>query len=137
MNIPANCVRPTTDPNIKFEENKRVIIFKNPTCMLCQRVQVDGCAITEGKRCDKLLIDWRGDEYYVELKGNDIAKAIEQIMATIPRLHTDGANVRAYIIGTNCSPNYMTKLQKAQKLLYKRYSATLTVREKRHDVTLS
>ena len=113
-----------------------MIIFTNSARGLCQRIQVDGCAITEGIRCDNLLIDWNNNEYFVELKGSDVAKAIEQIMATIPRLHQAGANVRAFIVSTNCSPCYLTKLQRAQKQLNKLYSATLTVRERRLTVPL-
>lgn len=137
MNIPAECISHCTDSNIRFEENKRAIVFLNPARKPCQRVDVDGCAITEGPRCDKLLIDWRGHEYFVELKGNDISKAIDQIMTTIPKLHVAGASIQAFIISTNCAHSYMTKRQKAQKLLYNQYGATLTVRERRHEVSLN
>ena len=66
------CISKTNDSQIKFEENKRKIIFLNPQRLTYERVDVDGCTIKEGVRCDKLLLsaDER-EEHYVELKGTD------------------------------------------------------------------
>ena len=62
------CISETTDSQIKFEENKRKIIFLNPQRLTYKCVDVDGCTIKEGVRCDKLLLsaDER-EECYVEL----------------------------------------------------------------------
>ena len=60
-NVVEVCIQPTTDLKIKFEENKRKIIFLNPDRREYKRVQVDGCAIDdkETMRCDKLLAEWK------------------------------------------------------------------------------
>lgn len=51
--------------------------------------QVDGCIITSGCKCDKLLLSknpsdlatWFG--HFIELKGTDVGHAIDQLEATI------------------------------------------------------
>ena len=72
------CISETTDSQIKFEENKRKIIFRNPQRLPYERVDVDGCTINDGVRCDKLLLsaDER-EERYIELKGTDVMHAID------------------------------------------------------------
>jgi hypothetical protein len=51
----------------------------NPTEREVERIEVDGCAITEGKRCDWLvLLDdaISKEEIYVELKGSAVYHAV-------------------------------------------------------------
>jgi hypothetical protein len=58
--------------------------FRNPEQKPICRVKIDDCYITDGaiKKCD-FLFEVGGDHYYlVELKGTDIATAIEQIVNT-------------------------------------------------------
>lgn len=51
--------------------------------------QVDGCIITSGQKCDKLLLSknpsnlatWFG--HFIELKGTDVSHAIDQLETTI------------------------------------------------------
>ena len=92
----------TTDSQIKFEENKRKIIFLNSQRLPYERVDVDGCTINDGVRCDKLLLsaDER-EERYVELKGTDVMHAIEQLEETIKCLGEYTDNRHAYVISTN------------------------------------
>lgn len=134
-NVAEVCVQPTKDSKIKFEENKRKIIFLNPERQEYKRVQVDGCAINDKltMRCDKLLVSAdEHEERYVELKGH----AIDQLEATIVRLGEFDDNRHAYVISTNVAPAYTTKIQ--QKALYfkKRYRSELVVREKQLEVAL-
>lgn len=138
-NVAKVCVQPTTDPKIKFEENKRKIIFLNPDRQEYKRVQVDGCAINDNVtlRCDKLLVS--GDEHeerFVELKGTDVMHAIEQLESTIVRLGEYDDNRHSYVISTNVAPAYNTKIQ--QKALYfkKMYHSELVVKEKQLEVAL-
>lgn len=37
------CIVKTKESNIKFEENQRKIIFQNPSRLVYQKVDVDGC----------------------------------------------------------------------------------------------
>lgn len=132
------CIRPSTDSQIKFEEFNRKIIFLNPNHELYQKVQVDGCTITDGIKCDKLLLSAdEHEERYVELKGTDVMHAIDQLEATIIRLGEFGDNRHSYVICTNVAPAYTTQIQKKQVLFKKRYKTELVVKEKQMIVKLN
>ncbi len=138
-NVAEVCIQPTTDSKIKFEENKRKIIFLNPDRKDYKRVQVDGCAIDDKVtlRCDKLLVSAdEHEERYVELKGTDVMHAIDQLESTIVRLGEFDDNRHAYVISTNVAPACTTKIQ--QKALYfkKKYHSKLVVKEKQLEVVL-
>jgi len=61
--------------------------LKNPDERLICKVKIDGCYITDGERCDYLIIDCDElDARFVELKGSDFFKAIDQINATIEQM---------------------------------------------------
>ncbi|HLC15477.1 MAG TPA: hypothetical protein VJL89_04545 [Thermodesulfovibrionia bacterium] len=78
--------------------NNKIVVAqdeKNPKCeyrlinnsakRVC-KVTVDGCYITEGKRCDFLLIDCDSKvAFFIELKGRHLLEAVEQIYETINR----------------------------------------------------
>lgn len=132
-----NCIRETTDSQIKFEENKRKIIFLNSQRLPYERVDVDGCTINDGVRCDKLLLsaDER-EERYVELKGTDVMHAIDQLEETIKRLGEYTDNRHAYVISTNVAPAIDTKRQAKIKYFKERYCAELKIQEKQLTVSL-
>ena len=74
-----------TDKIITVVENKSKFILKNTQSKQVYQVTVDGCLITEGKRCDYLFeIDKPIQRvFYVELKGKDVEKACEQLKTTL------------------------------------------------------
>ena len=131
------CIRQTTDSQIMFEENKRKIIFLNSQRLPYERVDVDGCTINDGVRCDKLLLsaDER-EERYVELKGTDVMHAIDQLEETIKRLGEYTDNRHAYVISTNVAPAINTKRQAKIKYFKERYCAELKIQEKQLTVSL-
>ena len=131
------CISQTTDSQIRFEENKRKIIFLNSQRLPYERVDVDGCTINDGVRCDKLLLsaDER-EERYVELKGTDVMHAIEQLEETIKRLGEYTDNRHAYVISTNVAPAIDTKRQVKIKYFKERYCAELKIQEKQLTVSL-
>ena len=131
------CISQTTDSQIRFEENKRKIIFLNPQRLPYERVDVDGCTIKEGVRCDKLRLsaDER-EERYVELKGTDVMHAIDQLEETIKRLGEYTDNRHAYVISTNVAPAINTKRQAKIKYFKERYGAELKIQEKQLKVSL-
>ncbi|MCQ2193549.1 MAG: hypothetical protein MJZ28_01210 [Paludibacteraceae bacterium] len=138
-NVSAEFVQPTSDTNIKFEENNRKIIFLNPERRMYKKVQVDGGAVKDTKcsKCDNLLVsDDEREERYVELKGSDVMHAIEQLEATILMLGECDENRHAYVVGTNVAPSYTTKIQQKALVFRKKYRSELLVREKRLDVKL-
>ncbi len=80
-NVPEACVMVTSVPVIKFEENKRIIRFHNPDRLTYKMVQIDGCAITEGCKCDNMLFSAdESAEMYVELKGIDVTHALDSFV---------------------------------------------------------
>lgn len=50
---------------------------------------IDGCLIKEGERCDKYL--WKSGDvvYFIEFKGNDVCKALRQILRAVEILKDD------------------------------------------------
>ena len=132
------CIVKTQESNIKFEENQKKIIFRNPSRLIFLKVDVDGCTIT-GKdiRCDKLLLaSDEHQEYYVELKGTDVKHAISQIEETIKKLGEFDDCRRAYIISTNVAPAFTTYIQMKAKFFKDKFKASLVVREKQLTVAL-
>lgn len=132
-----NCIHNTTDSNIKFEENKRKIVFQNKQRRLYHCVDVDGCTITDGAKCDKLLLsEDEHDEYYVELKGVDVIHAIDQLESTINRLGEFEDNRHSFVICTNVAPSLTTQIQIKCSLFKKSYKSDLVIREKQYNVSL-
>ena len=140
VGIDSKCVQRTNVSNIKFEENHKKIIFSNVERKYCYKIQVDGCVITQGKRCDNLLkvgeiIDV-GKEYYVELKGTDVPHAVEQIESTIDLLHNDNSPIECFIIFSNMSPKFTSKIQLAKVKFERKYKAKLLFFEREHQVKI-
>ena len=137
-NVPNACINTVSYPNIRFEENKRVIYFHNPQGAVYHRVQVDGCAITNGARCDNLLASSDAhSEYFVELKGIDVKHAIEQLEASIVAIGQYEDTRHAYVVSTNVAPALSTAVQLKKKEFKKKFKAELVVKEKRIDVQLN
>lgn len=136
-NVDDACVQITRDRNIRFEENRRKIVFANPDQQVYKKVQVDGCAITQGERCDNLLTsDDEREERFVELKGTDVMHAIDQLERTIREIGEYNDDRHAYVICTNVAPAFNTQIQKKKKFFKERYKSELVVKEKQHVVSL-
>lgn len=137
-NVPNACINAVSFPHIRFEENRRVIYFHNPQRALYNRVQVDGCAITNGARCDNLLTSSdEHSEYFVELKGIDVGHALEQLVASILAIGEYEDDRHAYVVSTNVVPALSTAVQLKKKEFKKKFKAELVVKEKRIDVQLN
>lgn len=136
------CIEETDNALIKFEEKKKVLIFKNNKRQTLIKVQVYGCEITKGLRCDNLLVNKHtGDEFFVELKGVDVGHALEQLDQTMKQLSDQkckGKKVNAYIVCTNISPKISFKRQAFIKKCKKIYGSSfdLIVKERRCSVNL-
>lgn len=136
-NVDKACICSTKDSQIKFEENKRKIIFLNPSNHRYKKVKVDGCAIKTGQKCDDLLISQdEHEEHFVELKGVDIMHAIDQLEQTILKIGEFDDNRHSYIICTNVAPAYTTTIQKKQHYFRQKYKSELLIKEKQWTVKL-
>lgn len=78
-----NCCGTISHSKIKFEENRSSIVFRNPDNHEFERCEVDGCLITTGIRCDKLLRRPNVCVLFIELKGTDLEHAKNQLATTI------------------------------------------------------
>ena len=107
-NVDKACICSTKDSQIKFEENKRKIIFLNPSNHRYKKVKVDGCAIKTGQKCDDLLISQdEHEEHFVELKGVDIMHAIDQLEQTILKIGEFDDNRHSYMSPLEKVPNHI------------------------------
>lgn len=137
-NVPDICVKDCADANIVFEQNRRRVCFYNPNRQICKCVQVDGCAITEGIRCDNMLTSHdERCEYFVELKGTDVKHAIEQLRVSIQTLGEFTDDRSAYVVSTNVAPALTTTIQRAKRDFRTKLQAELIIKEKQADIRLN
>ncbi|TGX79823.1 hypothetical protein E5358_14405 [Palleniella muris] len=142
MKIADKHYKLTQSKNIVFKENKSKISFLNKNYKPCYRVQVDGGVISDRTtaKCDNLLvvsyfpepdIDKREQEHFVELKGTDVAHALNQLVDTVPKLRCDDKKVKrcAYVVCKNVAPAIKTKIQNAKLLLKKKDNCELHIGE--------
>jgi hypothetical protein len=99
----------------------------NPQEREVEKIEVDGCAITDGLRCDWLvLINDRQphEEIYVELKSSKVYHAVEQLEATINRLSADCARLakRCFVVFSR-NPMTGTDVQKNKVRFRKNFNA--------------
>ena len=137
-NVPVICVKDCADANIVFEQNRRRVCFYNPNRQICKCVQVDGCAITEGIRCDNMLTSHdERCEYFVELKGTDVKHAIEQLRVSIQTLGEFTDDRSAYVVSTNVAPALTTTIQRAKRDFRTKLQSELIIKEKQADIRLN
>ena len=82
----GKCEEPTNNLLISLKERRSKILFKNDAQRKVRKITIDGCYIKNETCCDYLLINEEQTEHYVELKGSDLSRALEQIQATVQRV---------------------------------------------------
>ena len=127
MEIPQRCCVINNNKIICLKEHKSKFIFHNPEQKKVNCINVDGCAITEGPKCDHLLIDANSVEYFVELKGSDVKHALEQLETSIKKLGGESTSRYAFIISNKC-PLIGTDIQNAKKKFKDKYQTTLIIK---------
>lgn len=133
----GDCEVTTTQSAIVLEENKRRLVINNPRKKRVRKVQVDGCAIIEGKRCDHLIIGPDNSEYFVELKGCDIDHAINQLEASIYKLGTKiRSGKRLSIIISSRCPLTTPKIQKLKLHFRKNLMSELILKNTYMEIEL-
>ena len=138
-------------------ENQRSFRVENNNQKCICLVTVDGCAITEGIRCDYLyeIYELPKDRQknqkcdpnshpvkiekviYLELKGTDVKHALAQLESTIKfyyQQHKDCKEKEAYIIPSNVHPALTTKIQQAKTKFLRELKTKLTVKNRSHSV---
>lgn len=90
---------------------------------LC-KIKVDGCLIKEGEKCDYLILDCQDKlAFFVELKGQDLVKALGQIDTSISRLIPEMLDFKFYariVLNKNPTPDINSSIEiKLKKRLKK------------------
>lgn len=124
-----NCRTESSQKIFTFEENKSKLTLENVDQVASTKIIVDGCEINDKTiRCDYMLLA-KGIEFYIELKGQDLVHAVNQIKVTIKRLSADFKckNKKSYIICTR-SPLSSTQIQNIKFDLLKNYNSDLQIK---------
>jgi len=118
------CIVKCNDKIIVFKDcgnNKCEMRFLNPNERTVEKIRVDGCAITEGKKCD-FMLKTDTDEHYIEIKGKSVLYACEQIEETIKKMSinskTQVKNSFVVSTGTPIVTGNIQVLKNKFKLLY-------------------
>ncbi len=125
----TKCTECSQNSIINAIENKRKYSLQNPSKKQIYKIHIDNCVITKGIRCDYLIIsDIDKISFFVELKGQDIQHAIDQLIQSIITL-TDKIsgykiNARIVLSKVNTPDLRSTKLIKLKELT-KRHGGTV------------
>jgi hypothetical protein len=115
-----------------FTEQRSTLRLINKNQVKSIRIEVDGCAITSGLRCDFMHIA-NNTEMYIELKGTDIAHAVKQIEETICKLGKDLIQNKICFIICARSPLVSTEIQALQWKLRKSHNAKLIIKSSPYE----
>ena len=136
MKIKSECLEELFNAKIVCEEHKQKIIFINRSKKQIFKIRVDGCQITNGKRCDFLVLNSNDhDEHFVELKGSDIKYAIAQLAQSIKILGDKNNTKYSYIISNRC-PISSAELQVERLKFRKVNNSDLIIKNNRYEVKL-
>lgn len=117
-----------------FGERGMKLTLINTDRVVSEKITVDGCAITDNvPKCD-YLHKAKDVERYIELKGKDIKRGLEQIKNTIEILSEDKRRKPkiSYIICSQ-SPAATTSRMKLQKELKEKYNSRLIIKESGYE----
>lgn len=121
-----------TDKDAKNQRSQ--VILDNPKRIKLKIIQIEDCVIqkgTKGGRCDKLVIIPNNRLVFIELKGKDVEKAINQLNDSINYLKqkcsaVSVAQIYCIIVCTRCPLNG-TDVQICKAKFKKQHRATLLI----------
>jgi len=95
------------------------------------RIHVDGCFVMDNNsnKCDYIFVRCKTEDvYYVELKGQDIGHAYEQIVETIS-VHFPSPKEKNYgfIIASKVTPSFNRIIAKKKEEFQKRHGVKLVI----------
>lgn len=137
------CSTQSTNNIITASENHRKLTIKNPSAKVIRKIKVDGCLPITGKRCDYMfeIDDLESKQLYwviyLELKGCDIEKAYNQLVATIDLFIVEhrGIKKECHIVASRV-PKAGPKVQQLKIRLLKEKKATLIVSTDHASITI-
>jgi hypothetical protein len=121
---------PIIDKDAKNKKSK--LFIENPKKQKFKIVEIEDCVIQTGKRCDWLVISPSGDLVFIELKGNKVEYAIQQIENTLSFIRNkcslfNNRKITCIISCTRC-PLSTTDIQNHKVKFKKKYKASLLVK---------
>lgn len=132
-----NCIQ-LNNRNIVCKDNEETS-HNNKVYFNCNgenffKIKIDGCVEPKGGpnlRCDFMIIGENEQiELYIELKGGDISRAVDQIMSTINNHGLSTATKYSAIVATSV-PRKVTAKDKAKKLLTKKTKTVPFIKNKK------
>lgn len=117
---------------VVFQQARSKLVIENKDKVNATKVTVDGCEITSGIRCDYMCLI-KDSEIYIELKGQDIKHAIEQLETTIKKLSSniETQKKKSFIICTR-SPLTSASIQNVRVKFRKKYNSEFIVKSSPH-----
>ncbi len=137
MNFPDECEETLRNPRIPLKEKKRKITFINNSKSAIRKIRIDNCVITEGLRCDWLVIDESMIEYFVELKGSDVKHAVKQLTTSIEKVSQDKRRQKKYcFIVSSRIPKTGTDILKWKKEFKRDFNAVFNLKNNQMEHTI-
>jgi hypothetical protein len=104
-------------------------MFENATRHNIDQIEVDGCAIVDGPRCDWLInVDKTQQSVFVELKGSNVPHAVEQLTHAHDGLREIRKPNVTWIINSQRCPLTSTEVQSLTIKLRKHKGVRLILR---------
>jgi len=129
----AICRRNSNKKLFIYEEKRSKLTLENTNEVKSTSIIVDGCEINDHTiRCDFMHVA-KNVERYIELKGQDLEHAINQLKATILRLSSNSKSQPkiSYIICTR-SPLSSAEIQNYKLEFKKKFNSQLQIKSSPH-----
>lgn len=132
------CTEEKSIPKIILEEKGKKMIFLNNSRKTVKVITVDGCAITSGSKCDFLVKNEKDYECFVELKGNDVLYACEQLKVSIKQLAVNPTQKakHSFVVASRVFPSITTRIQNLKTEFKKNFNCTLIIKNQQCDFEL-
>ena len=136
MIVDSECCSAHGDAIVSRSENGKKFEILNPDRKKIQVCRVDGCLLVgAGKKCDYIFVVHGGRAMFVELKGVDMVRALNQIMESAESLRVEkwlGAKVSYIVSAPNPKANstYLSEIRKLSAR-FKAVGLDLPVRKNR------
>lgn len=124
-----NCKNISSQKLFVYQEMRSKLILENVDNIESTSIKIDGCEINDDSiRCDFMHLA-KGIEFYIELKGQDLEHALDQIKATILRMSSNikKGNKISYIICTR-SPMSSSEIQNHKLEFRKKFNSRLEIK---------
>jgi len=125
----ADCQKTVTDSQVKFEEKGKKVTFLNHAREKFVRTRVDGCLKDCSPACDWVATQPEKGDVLIELKGCDVAHALDQLLSTAKFWTQNGyksGKLSALVVSSQY-PRFSTKMQRAGLRFKKEFNAPLHV----------